>query len=140
MGFQRVIAGVGAVLYLLVGIGTGLFETFLIPIRRGTTYVPITVVFAVLSCAALVWLARQVNGSGWIAAMPLIGWVVAFVAMNVSGPGGDVLVPAGNWMQWIALGMLLAGLVSGVVTLSRTGATVAARSKIERQAAGVRQW
>lgn len=117
---RQVLVGLGAAVYFLAGIGTGIFETLLVPVRHGTTYIPISIVLAAITNIVLVWLARQLNGSGVVAALPLIGWAVVFVVMGVSGPGGDVLIQAGNELQWIALGMMVVGLLSGIATLART--------------------
>ncbi|HEY2043232.1 MAG TPA: hypothetical protein VGH11_11210 [Jatrophihabitans sp.] len=135
---RQVLVGVGALLYLLAGVGAGVFETLLVPVRHGTTYIPISVVLAAITNALLIWLARQLNGSGAIAALPLIGWTIVFVVMGVTGPGGDVLVQAGNEMQWIALAMVLVGLLSGIATLARTGSRSRLASRARPQVGSIR--
>jgi hypothetical protein len=37
-------------------------------------------------------------------------------------PEGDVVLPAGNGLQWVSYGVLLGGAVAGAVTVVRSGA------------------
>ena len=54
-----------------------------------------------------------------MAALPFVLWLVVVVALGVSRPEGDVLLPAGSGAQpWVTYGMLLAGTLAGGVTVA----------------------
>jgi Family of unknown function (DUF6113) len=66
-------------------------------------------------CLAVV-LSSTVVVRAWAGLLPVIGyavgWLVAVQTMSLAGPGGDVLVPAGDWLGyvWGLGGMVLIGV------------------------------
>ena len=66
-------------------------------------------------CLAVV-LSSTVVVRAWAGLLPVIGyalgWLVVVQAMSLTGPGGDVLVPAGDWLGyiWGLGGMVLIGV------------------------------
>lgn len=100
-----------------------LLEVALVPLRAGSTLVPVSVVIAVAGNALLPPLARRMTGvasAGWVT---LVVWLVVVVAGGiVPGNGGDYLLPAGGGEQYVFFGVLIGGLLStGVTTFNFIG-------------------
>lgn len=90
-------------------------ELLYLPLWIGAVPFPITIVLAGVSTPWLVRSSAALGGPSWVAAVPLVVWVVALLALGVAGPGGDVLLPA----DWRALLLMAAGIFPGAVQLGR---------------------
>lgn len=109
----------GIVACCVMGALAALLSVLLTPLYWGSALVPVSVVLAVASNVGLPILATRLGASRPVAAIPFVLWVVVVVALGVSRPEGDVLLPAGNGAQpWVTYGMLLAGALAGGVTLA----------------------
>ena len=75
--------------------------------------------WGVMGCLALV-LASAVLARAWVGLLGLlaygIGWVVVVQVLSLTGPGGDVLIPAGQVIGyvWIVGGMLMIAVAAFV--------------------------
>jgi hypothetical protein len=79
-----------------------------------------SVALAVVSNVGLPMLAARLGASRPVAAIPFVLWLIVVLALGVSRPEGDVLLPAGRGAQpWVTYGMLLAGALAGGVTIVR---------------------
>jgi hypothetical protein len=100
----------GAVVVTGLGGVFGLFEAFLSPLRiPGSTYLPISLVLAVVGNPALAWWAGQVTGRRLAALLPAAAWCVVWFLAATKTAEGDLLITGGNWVGLITL---LAGPIS----------------------------
>ena len=117
----RAVVGLGLLVYAVAGAGTALFETLLVPVRHGSTLVPIAVPLAIASNVALPRLARILNGRTWAAAVPAVAWAAMVVVMLSSRREGDVLVTAEpSDLKYVAYTMFFGGVIAAVVTIAMT--------------------
>jgi hypothetical protein len=117
----RAVVGLGLLVYAVAGAGTALFETLLVPVRHGSTLVPIAVPLAIASNLALPRLARILNGRAWAAAVPAVAWTAMVVVMLSSRREGDVLVTAEPAdLKYVAYAMFFGGVISSVLTIAMT--------------------
>ena len=102
---------------------SGVLALFLVPLYAGSVLVPVAVVVAVASNVALPRLARTLTDSTAVTVLPFAFWLVTVIVIGVfPRPEGDVVLPAGNGLQWVSYGVLLGGAVAGAVTVVRSGA------------------
>jgi hypothetical protein len=126
----RSLVVLGLVIYALVGVLSATLEILLIPLRSGTTLIPIAVVLAVGGNIALAILGRDLIGTVAGALPPIIAWIVTLIVLMSTRPEGDVLVPGGS-DQWVSYGVMVGGLFAGLITV-----LVLASSPRKRPAAG----
>ncbi|MDQ3760374.1 MAG: hypothetical protein M3460_01310 [Actinomycetota bacterium] len=93
-------------------------ELLYLPLRVGVVPFPITILLAAVSTPWLVRSAAELGGPRWVAAVPLVAWVLALGVLGIGGPGGDVLLPA-DWRSALLLGC---GLFPAAVVLGRARA------------------
>jgi hypothetical protein len=96
---------------LLLG-GIGLVLT---PMYAGSVPAPLG---AALSIVVLPWLvlhAGELDPRPGVAGAPLLAWLLAVGVLGVSGPGGDVILPA----TWQSLLLVFGGLFAGLLALRR---------------------
>ena len=98
----------GFVLFGIAGVLAGLLEVTLIPLRDGTTLVPLAPVLAVLTGVLLPTISRGLTDSTAAAVPPAIGQLVAVWLLANGRPEGDVLMPAGS-TAWVSYGVLVLG-------------------------------
>ncbi len=112
----------GVVLLCLVAILAGIWAILLSPLHIGTAIVPVTVLVAIVANIALPTLARRLIDSTVAAALPYLAWLATVIVLGLlPRPSGDVLLPGGGIQQVVSLGMLLAGVLAGAVTLGVAG-------------------
>ncbi len=101
----------GAVLGLLVvdGVLLGALGLMLAPLYAGGVPVPMGVVLSVLIVPWLVFRAAEVDPRPSRAGAPLLAWVVVVAVLGLTGPGGDVMLPA----TWQSLLLVIGGIGSG---------------------------
>jgi hypothetical protein len=90
-------------------------ELAYLPLRVGAVPLPITILLAAVSTPWLVRTAAELGGPRWVAAVPLVVWLLVLGVLGVAGPGGDVLLPA-DWRSALLLG---SGLFPAAVVLGR---------------------
>jgi hypothetical protein len=97
------------------GLLLGAIGLVLTPMYAGSVPTPVG---AVLSIAVLPWLvlrAGEIDPRPGVAGAPLIAWLLAVGVLGISGPGGDVLLPA----TWQSLLLVFGGLFAGLLALRR---------------------
>jgi len=110
---------VGLALYAAAGLGMALLETLLVPLRHGSTLVPITVPLAIMSNIALPKLARRLNDTLIAAAVPAVAWMVTVVVFLSSRREGDVLLPASpSDVMYTGYAMFFGGIIAAVATIT----------------------
>jgi hypothetical protein len=107
----------GFVLFAVAGILAGLLEVTLIPLRYGTTLVPLAPVLTVLTGVLLPAIARGLTDSTVAAVPPAVGQLVTIWLLATGRPEGDVLMPAGG-TAWVSYSVLILGTL---VPLSMLG-------------------
>jgi hypothetical protein len=106
---------VQAVLFAL-GVLLGIYGAFLVPSgpRLGGTVLSLGVLIAVVGNVAGPWLGRAAAGRfGGIT--PLVGWLLATLALGTARPAGSVILPGGGDLAVPAWLFLLLGAVAGAV-------------------------
>jgi hypothetical protein len=117
------VAWAGVALLCGCAVLSGVLALFLVPLYAGSVLVPIAVVIAVSSNVALPRLARTLVQTTSAAVLPFACWLATVVIVGVlSRPEGDVVLPAGGGLQWVAYGVLLGGAVAGTMTVVMSGA------------------
>ena len=112
----------GVVVYCLNAALAALFAVLLTPLYVGSVLLPVAVLVAVLSMAALPPLARRAGGTTLAAVAPLIVWVLVVLGLSLPRPEGDVLLPGGTGGQTaVSYGVVLAGVVAGIVSVALSG-------------------
>jgi hypothetical protein len=97
------------------GLLLGAIGLVLTPMYAGSVPTPVG---AILSIAVLPWLvlrAGELDPRPGVAGAPLIAWLLAVGVLGISGPGGDVLLPA----TWQSLLLVFGGLFAGLLALRR---------------------
>lgn len=62
-------------------------ELAYLPLRVGAVPLPITILLAAVSTPWLVRSAAELGGPRWVAAVPLVVWLLALGVLGVAGPG-----------------------------------------------------
>ncbi|HEU5005912.1 MAG TPA: hypothetical protein VFT67_03015 [Jatrophihabitantaceae bacterium] len=113
----------GIVLLCAAGILAAGLELFLVPLRDGTTPVPVSVLFAAVSNIVLPRLGRSFADRTGAMVAPFLAWLVPMVLLALTArPEGDVIISGGGSDQWVYYLALLAGGIAGMVTVATSGA------------------
>lgn len=88
------------------------FDGTALPAVSGWPF-PVAAVLALVTTPLLVRRAGQLAPRPAVAGLPLLGWLAVVVFGLVSGPGGDVLLPA----TWQTLLLVAAGALPGAIAL-----------------------
>jgi hypothetical protein len=105
---------VGYLIFALAGVLMGALEVTLVPLRWGSTLVPIAPVLAALSGVLLPAVSRGLTDTMGSAVPPVLGQVVTIWALGTWHTGGDVLLPAGD-TTWVSYTVLLFGALVPLV-------------------------
>jgi hypothetical protein len=114
----------GLLLYAAAGALTALVEILLVPLRMGSTLVPLAVVLAVAGNIVIPWLSSQLTSAAFGAAPPVVAWILTAFLLSTSRPEGDVLLPGGSSVQWVSYGVLFGGLFTALITMALLAASV----------------
>jgi hypothetical protein len=107
----------GVVVVCAVAVLAAALEALLVPSYVGSTPVPIAVVLALVSNAALPRLGYRLVPRALAAIAPFGCWlVVIFVFGVVARPEGDVIMPGGS-LQWVSYGVMLGGALVGTLSV-----------------------
>ena len=96
---------------LLLG-GIGLALT---PMYAGGVPAPVGAALSILVLPWLVLRAGEIDPRPAVAGAPLLAWLLAVGVLGVTGPGGDVILPA----TWQSLLLVFGGLFAGLLALRR---------------------
>jgi len=97
------------------GAGLAALALLLQPLYIGPVPVPVGTVVTLLTLPWLIRFVADVSPSPVAIASPVVVWAVVIGVLGFGGPGGDVLLPS----TWQSLLLLVAGLLSGLVTTRR---------------------
>lgn len=114
-----VLAVLGVVLFAVLGVMAAALEVVLVPLRVGTTILPLTVALAALSNIALPVLSRRAVDATVAAVAPLAAWIITVVVLSQSRPEGDVLLPAISPLIAVTYALLAVGALCGIATVVR---------------------
>jgi TRAP-type C4-dicarboxylate transport system permease small subunit len=126
---------VGAVVATGLGAVLGVTEAFLVPLRLGSIYVPVSLALAILLNPALAWFAVDVTGRKAAAALPALAWCVIWFLAASKTTEGDLVITGDNW---VGLVTLLAGPIAfalGIFAQVMFETSQAARRKASRESA-----
>jgi hypothetical protein len=90
----------------VIAVASQVLAGFLVPLRLGSTYVPISWVIVVVGVFAAFWVARVGAGSGLALLPPVLAWFYTLYLLTTATAAGDLVVPG----TWVGYGMLLLGL------------------------------
>jgi len=110
VGFALAALAVAGVLLGLVGL---LFNPFYV----GAVPVPMGALLSILVMPWLVLRAAELGPGIATAATPVTAWGITVVAVGLTGPGGDVLLPA----TWQSILLCVGGATAGMWALARVG-------------------
>ncbi|WP_246631327.1 hypothetical protein [Pseudonocardia nigra] len=107
----------GALLGLLVlnGLLLGGIGLVFTPLHSGGVPVPMGAVLSILILPWLVLRAGEIRPRTAVAAAPLVAWLLVVGAVGLTGPGGDVILPA----TWQSALLVFGGLLAGLWALGR---------------------
>ena len=116
-----VVSWVALVLVCGSAVLAAVIEELLVPVYAGSIPTGIAVVLALASNIALPRLAVAVVPRVMAVAAPFVLWIVTAFVFGVYGrPEGDVILPGGGSVQWVAYGVLLGGALAGTITVVLT--------------------
>jgi Family of unknown function (DUF6113) len=118
---DRALVIIGMVLCCVAALLAALIEVLLVPLYVGRVLLPVTIVLALATNAALPLLARRLTGNTLAAAIPVALWVICVLLLGTSRPEGDVLLPGGGNVQLVSYGLIVAGALSGIATVALAG-------------------
>jgi hypothetical protein len=108
-----------ALLAVAVSGWLALVEIFWLPLRVGGVLVPLSVVAAAVGNLLIVSGVRRLSGSGLIAVLPAITWLVVAVAGMIRRPEGDLIIVGGGATGVVNLAFLLVGVVAAAFAAGR---------------------
>ncbi len=112
-GAPRVLA---VALFTLLGAMSAVLEIFLVPVYVGSVIFPITLV---ITLVVNIWLPRAVRsltGSTPLSVLPGLAWLIVIYFLGFRArPKGDVLLPGYGQAQYVAMALLMVGLVAGAI-------------------------
>ncbi|RCW42771.1 hypothetical protein DFQ14_10827 [Halopolyspora algeriensis] len=113
---------------LLDAVLLAMLELLFLPSYLGGVPFPITAAVAAVTTPLLVSEAGRLSPRRGVAAAPLIVWFGTVFVFGLFGPGGDVLLLAGDWRTYLFLagGALPGALMLGIVQ-ARQGAGASGR-------------
>lgn len=101
-------------LLVLNGVLIAAFGLVYNPMYWNGVAVPLGALFTLLVLPWLVLQAGDLDTRPAVAGAPLIAWVVTVGVLVLIAPGGDVLLPSGDWRSWL---LIVAGLGGGLVAV-----------------------
>jgi Family of unknown function (DUF6113) len=118
---DRAGAVIGMALCCLSALLAALIEVLLVPLYVGRALLPVTILLALATNAALPLLARRLTGATFAAVIPVALWLICVLLLGTSRPEGDVLLPGGGNVQLVSYGLITAGALSGIATVALAG-------------------
>jgi hypothetical protein len=114
-----VLAALSIVVFTAVAVLSAVIEVTLVPLRHGTTVVPITVVLAAIGNCVIPTLSRRAVPVAGAAIAPAVAWVLTVILLSSARPEGDVLLVGTKPLEYVTYGLLGAGILSAMVTVVR---------------------
>lgn len=118
---SRVLDRVTIGVLLLDAVLLAVIELLFLPSYLGGVQFPITMAVAAVTTPLLVSEAARLSTARGVAVAPLLAWFLTVFAFGAFGPGGDVLLLAGDWRTYLflAAGALPSALMLGIVQARR---------------------
>ena len=91
----------------------------LVPVRVGTTVVPVSVALAVLGNVCVPVLSRRAVPATVAAVLPALAWVATVLFLSQARPEGDVLLVGSTPLVYVTYALLGVGIVTLMVTVVR---------------------
>ena len=113
------LAVLGVVLFMAIAVLSAVIEVVLVPVRIGTTVVPVSVALAVLGNICVPVLSRRAVPTTLAAALPAVAWVVTVLGLSQARPEGDVLLVGTAPLVYVTYALLGVGIVTAMVTVVR---------------------
>jgi hypothetical protein len=113
------LAVLGVVLFMAVAVLSAVIEVVLVPVRAGSTIVPVSVALAVLGNICVPVLARRAVPTTIAAALPAVAWVATVLFLSQARPEGDVLLVGTSPLVYVTYALLGVGIVTLMVTVVR---------------------
>ena len=108
-----------AVVAVLVAGWMAVVEVFWLPLRADGVLVPVSVVAAAVGNLLIVRATRRLSGSGVVAVLPAVTWLVVVVAAMIRRREGDLLIVGGGDTGVVNLAFLLVGVVAAAYAAGR---------------------
>jgi hypothetical protein len=99
------------VVVLWLAVLNAVFGAFLVPLRVGTTVLPVALLFASIGNYALGSAGGRVLGRRLGAAGPALVWLVLSLTFGSRRREGDLIIPSG----WVGVSFLVVGAVASAV-------------------------
>ena len=113
------VAVFSVVLFTAMSVLCAVIEVTLVPLRHGTTVVPLTVLLAIISNIAVPTLSRRAVPLTVAALFPAVAWVLTVILLSQARPEGDLLLIGTAPLVDVTYALLGLGLVSGLATVIR---------------------
>jgi hypothetical protein len=95
------------------------FDGYLLPNALGGVPVPASALVAAFSMPWLVGVAGRLSAKLFVAATPLVAWILAVAVFGMFGPGGDLVLIA----DWRSLLLFACGALPAAIALGKVLAT-----------------
>lgn len=116
------------VVFTAVAVLSAAIEVTLVPVRTGTTVVPVSVVLAIASNICVPVLSRRAVPSTAAAVLPALAWVATVIVLSQARPEGDVLLPGSpSSLAYVTYALLGLGILAAMVTVVRGQARAVGR-------------
>lgn len=116
---SRLVGWLAIALLAVDSVLIAMYELFLLPLHLprslGGGPFPVMVLAAAVTTPLLVWATARVAPRPGAAVAPLVAWLLTVLALGVTGPGGDRVLPP----DWRTLLLMAAATVPGGIAVSR---------------------
>jgi hypothetical protein len=113
------LAAFSLILFTALAVLCAVIEVTLVPLRLGTTVVPLSVLLAIVSNVAVPTLSRRAVPVTAAALLPALAWAATVIVLSSARPEGDVLLVGTAPLVYVTYALLGAGIVSAMATVVR---------------------
>jgi hypothetical protein len=108
------------VLFSLTAALASAITVLLVPLRIGTSVLPLSVLMALVTTIGVPVLSRRVVDHVLASVLPLIAWIATLVGLSTQRPEGDVLLPGTSPLEYVTYAVMIVGVIAGLVTVFRS--------------------
>jgi Family of unknown function (DUF6113) len=113
------LAVLSVLVFTAVSVLSAVIEVELVPVRVGSTVVPVSVALAVLGNICVPVLSRRAVPTTLAAVLPAVAWVATVLVLSQARPEGDVLLVGSAPLVYVTYALLGVGIVTAMVTVVR---------------------
>ena len=113
------LAVLSVLLFTAIAVLSAVIEVVLVPVRVGTTVVPVSVALAVLGNVCVPVLSRRAVPATVAAVLPALAWVATVLFLSQARPEGDVLLVGSTPLVYVTYALLGVGILTLMVTVVR---------------------